>query len=87
MPVTYLGPPRAVGIGRNFQRPVSLAAAAAELSMPDIDRADHGRQKAAECRDTARRAHEVIERGITGTAQTDVVQGSVQANIVEQSVT
>jgi hypothetical protein len=28
-----------------------------------------------------------IERGITGTAQTGVVQGSVQANIVEQTVT
>jgi hypothetical protein len=27
-----------------------------------------------------------IERGITRTAQTDVVQGSVQANIVEQNV-
>jgi hypothetical protein len=27
-----------------------------------------------------------IERGITGTAQTAVVQGSVQANIVEQSL-
>ena len=28
-----------------------------------------------------------IERGITGTAQTGVVQGSVQATIVEQSLT
>ena len=28
-----------------------------------------------------------IERGITGTAQTGVVQGSVQANIIEQTLT
>jgi hypothetical protein len=28
-----------------------------------------------------------IERGITGNAQTGVVQGSVQASIVEQSLT
>jgi hypothetical protein len=28
-----------------------------------------------------------IERGITGTAQTGVVQGSVQTDIVEQTVT
>jgi hypothetical protein len=28
-----------------------------------------------------------IERGITATAQTGVVQGSVRANIVEQTVT
>ncbi len=28
-----------------------------------------------------------IERGITGTAQTGVVQGSVQGNIIEQTVT
>ena len=28
-----------------------------------------------------------IERGITGTAQTGVVQGSVPGNIIEQTVT
>jgi hypothetical protein len=28
-----------------------------------------------------------IERGITGTAQTGVLEGSVQANIVERTIT